>query len=225
MPSFHPALPPVRTYSIRCLRDKADLSGAEGQHEAVELRDGDKAKWAGKGVLKAVANVNEIIGPALIKENFDVKDQSKVDAFLNQLDGTSNKGKLGANAILGVSMAIAKAAAAEKVCSRRRGLKYWQISHDGLENPSLCPYFRSRRYQEAICSPSPLHERAQRRVCINRKSFLIVTDCLQIPCWWTFGLPGIHDRPFVSIPAMLAESAPNCWQIRTIFHRGSPPRL
>lgn len=145
---------------IRCSQDKADWSGAEGQHEAVELRDGDKAKWAGKGVLKAVANVNEIIGPALIKENFDVKDQSKVDAFLNQLDGTSNKGKLGANAILGVSMAIAKAAAAEKVCSRISGLEYWQISHGGLENPPLCPHFRSRWYQEAIRSPSALHERA-----------------------------------------------------------------
>ncbi|KAH8814350.1 enolase [Hyaloscypha sp. PMI_1271] len=90
-------------------------SGAStGQHEAVELRDGDKTKWAGKGVLKAVANVNEIIGPALIKENIDVKDQPKVDDFLIKLDGTPNKGKLGANAILGVSLAVAKAAAAEK---------------------------------------------------------------------------------------------------------------
>lgn len=66
-------------------------------------------------MTKAVANVNEIIAPALIKENVDVKDQSKVDAFLNSLDGTKNKTKLGANAILGVSMAVAKAAAAEKV--------------------------------------------------------------------------------------------------------------
>lgn len=66
------------------------------------------------GVLNAVKNVNDIIGPALIKENIDVKDQAKVDEFLNKLDGTPNKGKLGANAILGVSLAIAKAAAAEK---------------------------------------------------------------------------------------------------------------
>lgn len=67
------------------------------------------------GVTKAVANVNDTIAPALIKENLDVKDQSKVDEFLNKLDGTQNKTKLGANAILGVSMAVAKAAAAEKV--------------------------------------------------------------------------------------------------------------
>ncbi|KAF3005888.1 hypothetical protein E8E13_009355 [Curvularia kusanoi] len=90
-------------------------SGAStGSHEACELRDGDKSKWGGKGVTKAVANVNEKIAPALIKENIDVKDQSAVDAFLNKLDGTKNKTELGANAILGVSMAIAKAAAAEK---------------------------------------------------------------------------------------------------------------
>lgn len=90
-------------------------SGAStGQHEACELRDGDKTHWAGKGVLKAVENVNTVIAPAIIKENIDVKDQTKVDKFLNDLDGTPNKTKLGANAILGVSLAIAKAGAAEK---------------------------------------------------------------------------------------------------------------
>ena len=95
-----------------------------GQHEACELRDGDKSKWLGKGVTKAVENVNTVIGPALIKENLDVKDQSKIDEFLNNLDGTPNKTKLGANAILGVSLAVAKAGAAEKVGSRcRRALR------------------------------------------------------------------------------------------------------
>lgn len=62
-----------------------------------------------------MANVNDVIAPALLKEGMDLKDQSKVDEFLNSLDGTPNKTKLGANAILGVSMAVAKAAAAEKV--------------------------------------------------------------------------------------------------------------
>ncbi|KAI9892905.1 MAG: hypothetical protein M1814_001064 [Vezdaea aestivalis] len=90
-------------------------SGAStGQHEACELRDGDKAKWGGKGVSKAVANVNTVIGPELIKQNVDVKDQKAVDDLLNKLDGTPNKTKLGANAILGVSLAVAKAGAAEK---------------------------------------------------------------------------------------------------------------
>ncbi|KAI0196852.1 phosphopyruvate hydratase [Astrocystis sublimbata] len=90
-------------------------SGAStGQHEACELRDGDKTKWLGKGVTKAVDNVNSVIAPAAIEKNLDVKDQSAVDKFLNDLDGTANKTKLGANAILGVSLAIAKAGAAEK---------------------------------------------------------------------------------------------------------------
>ncbi|KAK9447016.1 Enolase, C-terminal TIM barrel domain-containing protein [Limtongia smithiae] len=89
-------------------------SGAStGIHEALELRDGGQA-WGGKGVLNAVSNVNDIIGPALIKENFDIKDQKAVDEFMIKLDGTPNKSLLGANAILGVSLAIAKAAAGEK---------------------------------------------------------------------------------------------------------------
>lgn len=90
-------------------------SGAStGIHEALELRDGDKSKWLGKGVTKAVSNVNDVIAPAFISANVDLKDQKAVDAFLNSLDGTPNKSKLGANAILGVSLAAAKAGAGEK---------------------------------------------------------------------------------------------------------------
>ncbi|KAH3899317.1 probable Enolase 2 [Saccharomycodes ludwigii] len=90
-------------------------SGAStGVHEALEMRDGDKSKWLGKGVLKAVANVNNVIAPAVVKANLDVKDQKAADKLLLELDGTPNKSKLGANAILGVSMAIAVAAAAER---------------------------------------------------------------------------------------------------------------
>eukprot|EP00918_Siedleckia_nematoides_P039770 GHVU01086443.1.p2 GENE.GHVU01086443.1~~GHVU01086443.1.p2 ORF type:complete len:439 (-),score=90.56 GHVU01086443.1:66-1382(-) len=90
-------------------------SGAStGQHEAHELRDGDKTKWGGKGVTKAVENVNTVIGPKLMEAKIDVKDQAAVDKFLIELDGTANKTNLGANAILGVSLAVAKAGAAEK---------------------------------------------------------------------------------------------------------------
>ncbi|CEQ41816.1 SPOSA6832_03578 [Sporobolomyces salmonicolor] len=90
-------------------------SGAStGIHEAVELRDGDKSKYLGKGVTKAVANVNDVIAPELIKSGIDITHQEAIDEFLIKLDGTPNKGKLGANAILGVSMAVAKAAAAQK---------------------------------------------------------------------------------------------------------------
>ena len=87
-------------------------SGAStGIYEAVELRDGDKSRYLGKGVLNAVDNVNEIIAPELIGMN--VFDQVGIDQMLIELDGTDNKGKLGANAILGVSMAVVKAAAEE----------------------------------------------------------------------------------------------------------------
>ncbi|MBK2094899.1 phosphopyruvate hydratase [Francisella philomiragia] len=85
-------------------------SGAStGENEAVELRDGDKSRYGGKGVLKAVANVSEVIAPALIGIN--AHKQSQVDRIMIELDGTKNKSKLGANAILGVSMAVARAAA------------------------------------------------------------------------------------------------------------------
>lgn len=85
-------------------------SGAStGAHEAVELRDGDQAVYLGKGVLKAIDNVNEVIAPELL--GFDARDQIGIDHLLIELDGTPNKSKLGANAILGVSMAVARAAA------------------------------------------------------------------------------------------------------------------
>ena len=86
-------------------------SGAStGEHEAVELRDGS-SEFLGKGVLKAVENVKEVIAPELV--GLPVFEQNLIDQIMIDLDGTNNKGKLGANAILGVSLAAAKAAAAE----------------------------------------------------------------------------------------------------------------
>lgn len=88
-------------------------SGAStGEHEAVELRDGDKKIYKGKGVLKAIHNVNKVIAAELIN-NYAVTDQNEVDALMIEMDGTPNKKNLGANAILGVSLAIANAAAQE----------------------------------------------------------------------------------------------------------------
>ncbi len=85
-------------------------SGAStGIHEALELRDGDKARYNGKGVLHAVENILEVIAPELV--GWDVTDQKGIDEMMIELDGTPNKGRLGANAILGVSLAVAKAAA------------------------------------------------------------------------------------------------------------------
>ncbi|KAI8583083.1 hypothetical protein K450DRAFT_224135 [Umbelopsis ramanniana AG] len=95
---------------------RADVpSGAStGIHEALELRDGVKGDYLGKGVLKAVENVNKAIAPALIESKIAVTDQKAIDEFLLKLDGTENKNKLGANAILGVSLAVAKAGAGDK---------------------------------------------------------------------------------------------------------------
>ena len=87
-------------------------SGAStGAHEAVELRDGDKNRYMGRGVSKAVENVNDLISDELI--GMSIFDQRDIDAAMIALDGTTNKSKLGANAILGVSLAVAKAAAQE----------------------------------------------------------------------------------------------------------------
>ena len=147
-----------------------------GQHEACELRDGDKSKWGGKGVTKAVSNVNSVIAPAIIKENIDVKDQSKVDEFLNKLDGSTNKTNLGANAILGVSLAVAKAGAAEKV-SRQSLWPQSLLTNHFAGCSTLCPHLRSCRHEEALRPPCSFHERPERR--FTRR--------------WSFGLPRVHD--------------------------------
>ncbi|XP_046443224.1 enolase-like [Daphnia pulex] len=90
-------------------------SGAStGIHEALELRDDIKTEYHGKGVKKAVSNINDLIAPALLKENLQVTDQEAIDNFMIKLDGTENKSKFGANAILGVSLAACKAGATHK---------------------------------------------------------------------------------------------------------------
>jgi len=105
--------PTVRVFATvdECLTVSASVpSGAStGENEAVELRDGDKTRYGGKGVLKAVANVNDAIGPMIV--GMDPAKQAEIDQMMISLDGTPNKGKLGANATLGVSMAVARAAA------------------------------------------------------------------------------------------------------------------
>ena len=93
-----------------CMGRASVPSGAStGENEALELRDGDKNRYGGKGVLKAVKNVNEVIAPEI--EGMDAFDQRAIDMAMIKLDGTPTKSKLGANAILGVSLAVAHAAA------------------------------------------------------------------------------------------------------------------
>jgi enolase len=93
-------------------------SGAsKGDYEAVELRDADASKYNGRGVLTAVSNIKNAIGPKIIEEGFKLPGNVlQIDEFMIELDGTENKGKLGANAILAVSMAVWRAAAGAKVC-------------------------------------------------------------------------------------------------------------
>jgi len=90
-------------------------SGAStGIYEALELRDKDKSKWHGKGVTKAVSNINDVLAPQLVKAGLDPVEQVAIDTMMLKIDGTENKNNLGANAILGVSMAVCKAGAAHK---------------------------------------------------------------------------------------------------------------
>lgn len=109
-------------------------SGAStGRHEAVELRDGEPAHYAGLGVRKAVANVHDVIAPAVV--GMDVDDQAAIDAALLSLDGTPNKGRLGANALLGVSMAVAHAAAAARGEELFVHLnRLWKAKAEGLDS-------------------------------------------------------------------------------------------
>ncbi len=99
----------VRLYSGAFGRAAVPSGASTGTHEALELRDGDKSRYLGKGVLKAVSNVNDIIAPALL--GMSALNQAEIDKALIDLDGTPTKSKLGANAILGVSLAVARAAA------------------------------------------------------------------------------------------------------------------
>jgi enolase len=103
-----------------CAKAIVPSGASTGIHEALELRDNDKKRYSGKGVLKAVSNVNNIIAKKLI--GFDCIEQKEIDDMLVELDGTENKSKLGANAILGVSMAVCKAGA---ICSNNP--LYWYI--------------------------------------------------------------------------------------------------
>ena len=99
----------VRTVSGAFGRAAVPSGASTGEHEALELRDGDKSRYSGKGVEKAVENVNNIIAPAIV--GMSVTDQVGIDKTMIALDGTPTKSKLGANAILGVSLAVARAAA------------------------------------------------------------------------------------------------------------------
>ncbi|XP_029433733.1 alpha-enolase isoform X1 [Rhinatrema bivittatum] len=97
-----------------CFRAAVPSGASTGIYEALELRDNDKTRFLGKGVTRAVKYVNEFLGPAMCTQNVNVVEQEKIDQLMLEMDGTENKSKFGANAILGVSLAVCKAGAAEK---------------------------------------------------------------------------------------------------------------
>ncbi|KAH7646386.1 alpha-enolase [Dermatophagoides farinae] len=110
----NPTLEVDLTTDFGVFRAAVPSGASTGIHEALELRDKDKAHYHGKSVLKAIANVNDVIAPKLISQGLDVTKQKEIDDLLIQLDNTPNKQNLGGNAILGVSLAVAKAGAAKK---------------------------------------------------------------------------------------------------------------
>lgn len=104
----------LHTENGQLFRAAVPSGASTGIHEALELRDKEKNNWRGKGVLKAVGHVNDTLAPAVLAKGFDVVNQTEIDKFMIQLDGTENKSKFGANAILGISLAVCKAGAQAK---------------------------------------------------------------------------------------------------------------
>lgn len=104
----------LKTEDGQLFRSAVPSGASTGIHEALELRDGEKKNWMGKGVLKAVKHVNDTLAPAVVAKGLDVVNQGEVDKFMLELDGTENKSKFGANAILGISLAVCRAGAAAK---------------------------------------------------------------------------------------------------------------
>ena len=150
-------------------------------------------------MTKAVKNVNEVLGPKVIQKNIDVKDQSALDDLLNELDGSPTKSKLGANALLGVSLAVAKAGAAEKVggdisiyskqysqAESFQGVPLYAHVSDlaGTKKPYVLPV----PFMNVVNGGSVLEQSVQSRCDLT---------CLKIPCWWPSGLSGVHDRAVV----------------------------
>lgn len=136
-------------------------SGAStGSHEAFELRDTSSPAYGGKGVSTAVGNIMEIIAPALISQRFNVDtDLKKIDAFLCELDGTKGKSRLGANAILGVSMACARAGAAANVSPSQHVIRNNQS--DGSKSPSGISYLTRDRKSLSMSSSASKQVRSK----------------------------------------------------------------
>lgn len=174
-------------------------SGAStGVHEALELRDTASTAYGGKGVQQAVHNVISTIAPALIAKKFNVATQQKeIDSFLCELDGTKGKKKLGANAILGVSMACARAGAAASVSSRRFlfwFLEIWEFSFGGKEK--WCDFNDRRLTRDTgdsslrVLTPGSQHDEGSIRDAYP----ILQRSEWRCTFWEHYGVPGNHAR-------------------------------
>ena len=159
----------VTTFDGSCGVAMVPSGASTGSFEAVELRDGDKSRYLGKGVLKAVENVNTIVAPALVGMN--VYDQAIIDKTLIELDGTENKGRLGANATLGVSLAVAKAAA------ESLGMQLYQ--YIGGVNAKVLPTPMMNIMNGGKHADSTLSVQEFMIMPVGAKSF---TECLRMCC-------------------------------------------
>jgi len=139
-----------------CSRAAVPSGASTGSREAVELRDGDKQRFAGKGVNKAVANVNERIAPGLLA--WDARQQAAIDQFMIDLDGTPNKAQLGANAILGVSLAVARGVAEASELPLYQylggpGATRLPVPHMNILNGGVHAHWQGADFQEFMIAP------------------------------------------------------------------------
>ncbi len=140
----------------QCVRAAVPSGASTGSREAVELRDGDVKRFGGKGVLQAVANVNEVIAPAL--QGMDVRQQAVIDQTMIELDGTPNKARLGANAMLGVSLAVARGAAAVSQLPLYQYLggpaaTRLPVPHMNILNGGVHAHWQGADFQEFMIAP------------------------------------------------------------------------
>lgn len=154
-------------------------SGAsKGHYEAIELRDGNEDAFEGNGVLTAVQNVENVLGPAIMEKSFDIAKNLKViDEFMIQLDGTDDKSKLGANAILGISMACARATAAANIRPTTLGYQGRMFAETLAENAVVRAGSKIIWHSNGLCYAGSLLQRTEWRRPLRQHD----------------GIPGVHD--------------------------------
>lgn len=181
-PHFHTDILSAGTF-----RSIVPSGASKGDYEAAELRDGNEKEYHGQGVLGAVENVTRVLAPQIIDKNFQLpEDVRKIDAFMIELDGTQDKGKLGANAILAISMAVWRAAASAKVCLEKDRLK--------CDSRTLVAQTHSLLTRDAGSAALPVPATILRHPAVIRHARAVL-QCPQWRCAFRQynGFPRVHD--------------------------------